>query len=344
MPTIGNPWGKKEWKGDWSNGWSQWPQHIKNELSPIHPKNDGCFWISFQDLLKYFYDISICKVRADWFESRHSSFFYNYLDGAQIFILNIVQPGEHQFEIELFSTGTKFNSFDRNADPDIDLCLIVCKVDDPVTGKGLTCIAFEHNVEYFINLSAKLSPGYYFIFATSIKAISLLAEEKVANCHELNYHSYNLVIHGQSNFFLNQSVFPPELVSDIFYSIGKYSNKIRYELNGQLKTLIIPSSCTHAIILENLSTTQFIKVNLDLSQSKNLESTRNTAKTYDVLAPGTRQLIAYLTPINYRKGFVIGYKIESLVTDTPSLSNLPTIPFFYAGLHAIRSASLPLTA
>jgi calpain-15 len=339
----GNPWGKKEWKGEWSNNWSHWPEHIKSELSLIHPKNDGCFWISFQDLLKYFYDISICKVRADWFESRQSSFFYNYLDGAQVFILNIVQPGEHQFEIELFSTGTKFASFDRNADPDIDLCLILCKVDDPVTGKGLTCLAFEHNVEYFINLSAKLTAGYYFIFATSVKAIALLGQEttcKSTLTQVTNYHSYNLVIHGQSNFLLNQTILPPEIVSDIFYSVGKYSDKIRFELSGNLKTLIIPGSCTHAIIVENLSSTQFIKVSLDLGQSKNLESTRQTTRTNDVLAPGTRQLIAYLTPINYRKGFVIGYKIESLITDNSILSNQPVVPFAFAGLHAVRSASL----
>ena len=74
----------------------------------MHSKNDGCFWISYEDLLKYFYDISICKIRSDWFESRHSSaYFYNYLDGAHVFVLHVVQPGEHQFEVELFATGRK---------------------------------------------------------------------------------------------------------------------------------------------------------------------------------------------------------------------------------------------
>lgn len=147
----------------------------------------------------------------------------------------MVQPGEHQFEIELFATGRKFQEFDRNADPDIDLCLVVCRVDDPQTGKGLTCIAFEHNVEYFINLSARLSAGYYFIFATSIRAVAKLGEQAAVNAtaefkqSTPNYHSYNLVIHGQSNFVLNQAVLPPEIGADIFYSVAKFSDKVRYD-------------------------------------------------------------------------------------------------------------------
>ena len=70
---LRNPWGHKEWKGDWSNGWPYWPDHMKNQVN-INIKNDGCFWISFEDVLKYFYDITISKIRTDWTESRHSSF------------------------------------------------------------------------------------------------------------------------------------------------------------------------------------------------------------------------------------------------------------------------------
>lgn len=53
--------------------------------------------------------------------------------------------------------------FDRNADPDIDLCLVLCKVQDPVNLTGLTCVAFEHSVEYYITLSATVSTGTYMV-------------------------------------------------------------------------------------------------------------------------------------------------------------------------------------
>jgi calpain-15 len=37
---LRNPWGHKEWKGDWSNGWALWPNHIKSQVSVYH-NNDG---------------------------------------------------------------------------------------------------------------------------------------------------------------------------------------------------------------------------------------------------------------------------------------------------------------
>lgn len=98
----------------------------------------------------------------------------------------------------------------------------------------MQCVAFEHNVEYFINLSARLSAGYYYVYATSIRAVAVLGAQAQANSqaefkHSTpDYHSYNLVIHGQSNFVLNQAVLPPETVADVFYSVAKFSDKIRY--------------------------------------------------------------------------------------------------------------------
>ncbi|CAF0861561.1 unnamed protein product [Brachionus calyciflorus] len=334
---LRNPWGKKEWKGAWSNKWPHWPEHIRAEIAGVYQKNDGCFWISFEDLLKYFYDISICKVRTDWFESRHSSFFYDFSDGAQVFLLNVVEPGEHQFEIELFSTGRKNESFDRNDDPDIDLCLVICRLNEASEGGGLTCIAYEHNVEYFINLSCKLTPGYYIIFATSIRAISNLLEDKKNNPEDPNFYSYNLVLHGECQFSLNQTGLASESIADIFFSMAKKADKTRMELDGNIKTSIIPGSCTHGVLVENLSDHQFVNVQIDLAQSKNLESTRLSNQTVDILPPNSKQLLCYLTPLNYRKGFVIGYKIETKVeVNSSTPTNTPSIPKFYSGLHSIR--------
>lgn len=37
-----NPWGKKEWKGAWSNNWPFWPSEIKNQII-IDRNNTGQF-------------------------------------------------------------------------------------------------------------------------------------------------------------------------------------------------------------------------------------------------------------------------------------------------------------
>jgi hypothetical protein len=202
------------------------------ENQSLFVKNDGCFWISFKDVLKYFYDITICKVRANWTESRHSSFFYDYSHGTEVYVITVSEAGTHEFEVELFSTGRRNEGFDRNADPNIDLCLIICRVTDPQQGTGLTCLAFAHSVEYYITLTASLTPGYYMIFATSIKAISpqqnISSPDKKGAEPGPNYFSYNIIFHCQTKFSLNRTMLPADIVADFFYSVAVKQNKVLF--------------------------------------------------------------------------------------------------------------------
>ncbi len=300
--------------------------------------NEGCFWISFDDVLKYFYDITICKVRANWTESRHSSFFYDYSNQAEVYMISVTQSGVYELEIELFATGRKHSGFDRNSDPEIDLCLIISKVDTSKGSMDLTCIAFEHSVEYYINLAAQLTAGTYMVFATSIKAISShMRDVNKEQYAEPNFFSYNIVFHCQTSFSLNRTIVPSEIISDVFYGVAKISNRVKYELNGNVRTTIISRSCTHAIMVENLSPNYCVQVKLNMSNSKNLESTRFTNVTEDFLYPLKRQLIVFLTPMNYRKGFVIGYKLDTLIYPFMTTGNNPPVIDSYSGLHAIRN-------
>jgi hypothetical protein len=226
--------------------------------------------------------------------------------------------------------------FNRNADPSIDLCLILCKVNE-IKGKSkkLTCIAYEHSVEYYITLSALLTPGNYIAFATSIKAIS--TQHKESDLEQSTFFTYNIIFHGETSFVLNRTVLAPETISDIFYSVALKLNNVKYELNGTVRTYIISGACTHGIIVENLSSTYSIKIQLDITSSKNLDSTRFSYMTHDYIYPGSKQLIAFLTPQNYRDGFVIGYKLDTHIYYYYTSGNFPPISKCYSGLHAMRN-------
>lgn len=50
---LRNPWGRYSWKGDWSDGSSLWSSELREKLMP-KGADDGVFWISFDDMLKYF--------------------------------------------------------------------------------------------------------------------------------------------------------------------------------------------------------------------------------------------------------------------------------------------------
>jgi hypothetical protein len=299
----------------------------------------------YEDLLKYFYDITICKVRTNWFESRQSSYFYDFSSGAQVYFISIREDdqqnqfglGEYEFEIELFATGRKEKTFDRNDDPEIDLCLILCKIDG-TQNNNLQCVAFVHDIEYFISISKKLSAGNYVLYATSFRAISNLVNEK-NKYNDPNFYSYNLILHGECNFNLSQTILSANKVSDMFYSVAKKQNNFKYELNNTVRTMNITTNSTHSILVENLSPESAIKINLDLSQSKNLRSTRENDLIEDYLAPLSKQIVVYLTPNNYKKAFSIGYKLEfEMISDFSRIKSIqnPEVEVFFSGLHSVR--------
>ncbi|EAR84910.2 calpain family cysteine protease (macronuclear) [Tetrahymena thermophila SB210] len=62
---IRNPWGMKEWTGDWSDNSDKWNPVLRQRLN-VESKNDGTFWMSIYDFAKYFEGIGNCKVRPDY--------------------------------------------------------------------------------------------------------------------------------------------------------------------------------------------------------------------------------------------------------------------------------------
>ena len=58
---VRNPWSKFEWKGAWSDGSKEWTENpnIAKELNH-EDKDDGIFWMLFDDFVDYFNQISIC--------------------------------------------------------------------------------------------------------------------------------------------------------------------------------------------------------------------------------------------------------------------------------------------
>jgi len=329
---LRNPWGRKEWKGAWSHSWPHWPPHIKAEINAhTTTKDSGCFWIAFEDVLKYFYDITICKVRPHWTESRQSSFFFDFSQGVECYVITVTQPGVHEFEIELFSTGYFNESFDRNEDPTYDLCLVLCKID----GTDLTamqCVAFEHSVEYYVTLAANVSPGSYVVFATSVKGISPLGHKSKLSMPN-DYATYNIVFHSATKFIVNRTRMSKDFAGDVFYAVARMQNSYKMELGETVRSYIIQGSCTHAILIENLSADAWIKVSLDTRSSTNLESTRLSPQTLDVIKPSSRQIITFLTPLNYRNGYVIGYKLDIVRSDECAESSHPEVTANYSGLH-----------
>ncbi|XP_021354811.1 calpain-9-like [Mizuhopecten yessoensis] len=67
LVRLRNPWGRDEWKGDWSDGSDQMrsmSQEVRKQLN-IVVRNDGEFWMSYHDLLLNFDEVQLCHLQPD---------------------------------------------------------------------------------------------------------------------------------------------------------------------------------------------------------------------------------------------------------------------------------------
>lgn len=62
---IRNPWGKKEWRGEFSSTSDSWTKRLGDLLSRTRA-NDGEFWMSYHDFLAYFSSVDVCKAPKGW--------------------------------------------------------------------------------------------------------------------------------------------------------------------------------------------------------------------------------------------------------------------------------------
>ena len=62
---LRNPWGRKEWTGDWSDGSPKWTRRYRALLARQHKElidqDDGAFYMEFRDFTIHFKDIYICR-------------------------------------------------------------------------------------------------------------------------------------------------------------------------------------------------------------------------------------------------------------------------------------------
>lgn len=59
---IRNPWGRKEWKGNWCFSHPNWTEAIRELTNyKINPK-DGSFFMSYDDFSIYFDHVNICRI------------------------------------------------------------------------------------------------------------------------------------------------------------------------------------------------------------------------------------------------------------------------------------------
>ncbi|XP_023279840.1 calpain-1 catalytic subunit-like [Seriola lalandi dorsalis] len=74
LVRLWNPWGKGEWKGDWSDQSSLWQTVSAHDRKMCHSvDDDGEFWMAMEDFCKFYTDLDICCTSPDFLDGNSSS-------------------------------------------------------------------------------------------------------------------------------------------------------------------------------------------------------------------------------------------------------------------------------
>lgn len=66
---VRNPWGSGEWKGDWAdNDQVHWTPELNKQLNHVN-KDDGTFFISFEDFIQFYRHTFVAKMRDEYVHS-----------------------------------------------------------------------------------------------------------------------------------------------------------------------------------------------------------------------------------------------------------------------------------
>ena len=158
-----NMWGTNEWVGDWSDNSLKWTQEFKKEVG-LEPKQDGIFWISYEDYLQFYTTTHICKIHPnyDYTTQKIKSSKANN-EPLNLSKVVIKQPGHGYFIVNQKNTRIYRNL----KDPEYEnpFCNMVVFKDD--NKNGFTFVGSDSGKHDRLYVECEnLLPGTYYIAVT----------------------------------------------------------------------------------------------------------------------------------------------------------------------------------
>ncbi|KAG1670643.1 Calpain-D [Nymphon striatum] len=143
--NLRNPWGHFSWNGDWSDGSPLWTPDLKEQLM-ANRAHEGVFWISYNDFLRYFDCVDVCKVQPSWHEVRIPGILPPHAEREDISVTMLTVTEATEVEFTLFQVGHRaIKSYGQSC------------------GIGQLVKHSKRQVRGFVGCRAMLEPGEYVI-------------------------------------------------------------------------------------------------------------------------------------------------------------------------------------
>lgn len=333
---LRNPWGHYVWTGDWSDDSELWTGELRNQLMPDGPQ-DGTFWISFNDVLKYFDCIDICKARNGWNDVRMSGILPPLASQQHLscILLTVLEPTEVDFT--LFQEGQRKS--EKSQRSQLDLCVVLFKArNGSPPNIGALVEHSKRQVRGFVGCNKMLEPGEYIVVPLAFNHWHTGLEESSV------YPRYVLAIHSSKRVMTEQMAPPQHILADSIISLTLARGQRHEGREGMTAYYLTKGWAGLVVMVENRHENKWIHVKCDCQESYNVVSTRGTLKTVDSVPPLHRQVIIVLTQLEGSGGFSIAHRLTHRLANSqglydwgaPGTSHNPELDYQTSGLHTPR--------
>ena len=97
LVKLRNPWGQGEWKGEWADDDPKWTSTLKRDLGFTGVKEDGIFFMTWDQFLVYYSDVQICYFHDNY---KYSAEKYTSQKNETVYIkFNLKTAGKYYFSV-----------------------------------------------------------------------------------------------------------------------------------------------------------------------------------------------------------------------------------------------------
>ena len=157
---LKNPWGNCEFTGEWSDYSKKWTPEIKKQCEFSEENDDGIFYMSFKDFMKYYMCLDIAKIK-DNYQTSFCKVKKNQSTTCQVIELEVKEEYPSTF-IQLYQKNPRIQKKDGTfpGQPVMAFIMLVRK-----EGKELKYINSVADNEVHIAIEVNLKPGTYYILS-----------------------------------------------------------------------------------------------------------------------------------------------------------------------------------
>ncbi|CAF3716257.1 unnamed protein product [Adineta steineri] len=252
---------------------------ILNRLNTIdrNSQSPGAFWISRPKFLRFFNSITISTYASDYYDVREVNRFTR--SSAQ----SIPTYQFYLSKTSLVNISLLYHRPNRRIRNFHTQSFVLCNVDqglskDVGTHQAILCT----NRGAFTHWIGSLRSGYYVVipFSTSFW-----------NDDDTTVNDYTLVIHSKVHINVQVTLETPALLADCLIATA-LKNKRQLQKEKDYSYYTMAGEYDFAMfVAENISSTDFLNIEVDLNDSIRVRNSRKSLSTFDCIPPRHRQIV-----------------------------------------------------